>query len=76
MSYLIRQRTPGLAPSYTHDQPAAAAEWIVNHNLATWPAVRVMTVGGVEMLAEVLHTSANQLRIYFDQPTAGRAVCS
>jgi hypothetical protein len=62
--------------SYTHTQSPAATEWIVNHNFGYRPTVRALTVGGAEMLAEVLHTSANQARLYFDNPTAGQAICS
>lgn len=62
--------------SYTHTQSPAATEWIVNHNFGYRPSVRALTVGGAEMLAEVLHSSANQARLYFDSPVAGQAICS
>jgi hypothetical protein len=61
---------------YSHTQATAAATWTVNHNLGRRPAVTVMTAGGLEVLAEVLHTSVNQVLVTFDQPTAGLAVCS
>lgn len=62
---------------YTHTQSSAADEWIVNHNFGRWPAsVRALTAGGAEMWAEVVHASVNQVRIYFDSPTAGTAICS
>lgn len=62
--------------SHTHTQSPAAAEWIVNHNFGYRPTVRALTVGGAEMLAEVLHISENQARLYFDTPVAGQAICS
>lgn len=62
--------------AYTHTQGSAAAEWVVNHNFGYRPTVRALTVGGAEMLAEVLHASTNQARLYFDSPVAGQAICS
>lgn len=64
------------ATNYTHTQSVAADIWIVNHNLGFRPAVRALTVGGVEVMAEVIHASSNQLFIYFDFPLAGQAICS
>ena len=46
--------------------------WIVNHNLGRKPAaVQILTPGGAEVLAEVLHISDNQLRVFFVQPFTG-----
>jgi hypothetical protein len=64
------------APAYLHNQPVAAATWTVNHNLGYRPAVSALSVGGVVMLVNVIHASANQAVIEFDQPTAGQAACS
>jgi hypothetical protein len=50
--------------------------WVVNHNLGYRPSVNALSVGGVAMLAEVVHASANQALVYFDSPTSGLAVCS
>lgn len=61
---------------YQHDQPSALDTWIVNHNLNIRPNVQVFSVGGVQMFAEVIHIDANQVRVYFDNPVAGYAVCS
>jgi hypothetical protein len=57
-------------------QSTPAAMWTVNHNLGFKPAVKALTVGGVEMWAEVIHANSNQVFIYFDAPTAGIATCS
>ena len=64
------------AASYLHTQSVASATWTVNHNLGYRPAVSVLSVGGMLMLAEVQHTSVNQAVVYFDQPTSGQAACS
>lgn len=61
---------------YVHPQTVEAAAWVINHNLGFRPCVRAYSAGGREMLAEVVHTSLNQSYVYFDDPTAGTAVCS
>lgn len=63
----------GVAAGYTHTQASAATEWIVNHNLGAKPTVSVLSPGGVELIADVVHLSTNQARIYFAAPTAGSA---
>lgn len=62
--------------NYQHTQASAAATWTVNHNLGYRPAVQILSAGGVEMLAEVVHSSVNQALIYFDQAATGLAICS
>jgi hypothetical protein len=49
-----------------------ANPWIVNHNFGRKPtSVQVLTVGAVEILAEVVHISDNQLRVLFVEPYTG-----
>lgn len=62
--------------SYQHTQSIASAEWIVAHNLGFRPNVQAYSVGGMQMLAEVIHIDLNQARVYFDSPVAGYAICS
>lgn len=50
--------------------------WVINHNLGRRPLVSVFSIGGVEMMAEIIHISINQAQVIFDNPTAGYAVCS
>jgi len=60
---------------YVHDQTAPAALWTVNHNLGARPAaVTVLSPGGAEVNADVVHTSFNQLHVLFAARAAGRAV--
>lgn len=59
--------------SYTHTQSSASTTWTINHNLDYRPNVSVLSVGGVEMEATVLHTNANQTVITFNAATAGTA---
>lgn len=60
--------------SHTQDDPALV--WTINHNLGFRPGVHLYSVGGREMMAEIVHTSLNQTLVYFDNSTAGTAVCS
>ena len=50
--------------------------WVINHNLNRRPLIGVFSVGGIEMMAEVIHISANQGQVIFDNPVAGYAICS
>lgn len=63
--------TPGAG--YVHTQAVAASIWTINHNLGFTPAVTVFTVGGMQMIAEVLHTSINQTLVYLASAMAGSA---
>lgn len=66
----------GGAP-YEHVQATPSDTWIVNHNLGRAPgAVRLVTTGGVEFDAEIVHVSANEVRVYLAAPAIGRVyVC-
>jgi hypothetical protein len=66
----------GAAFYYEHVQAAAATTWTINHNLAARPNVALLTTGGVQMLAEVVHLNTNQAQALFDVAVAGRAICS
>jgi hypothetical protein len=58
---------------HVHTQSVPASEWVVNHNLGIVPSVEVY-VGGAQVLAEVVHVSADQARIYFAVATSGTAL--
>jgi len=65
------------ASTYVHDQASPASVWTVNHNLGRSPmSVRVLTVGGVEVEAQVTEASANQLTVNLASPQAGRVLVS
>lgn len=52
-----------------------ADTWTINHELRRQPAaVTLLTPGGVEILADVVHVSVNQCVATFSTPRAGRAV--
>lgn len=60
---------------FTMVQASGSATWTVNHNLGFRPDVSVLTPGGSEMIAEVVHISINQLRVYFSAPKTGSVRC-
>lgn len=67
---------PGPAgATYLHAQPFASADWIVNHNLGVRPSATVLSPGGVEVEAGVVHVSTNQLRVIFHTPQSGSCRC-
>lgn len=54
---------------------ANAAQWIVNHNLGRRPAsIALLTVGGVEIEANIVHTSENQFVVDLNPPIAGQVI--
>lgn len=67
---------PGAAASqYVFICSSPLATWVVNHNLGYTPSsVRVLSVGGIEVDAEVTNISDNQLTINFVIPFVGRAI--
>jgi hypothetical protein len=52
---------------------SASTSWTINHNLGVRPAVALFTVGGVEMMGQVTHTSVNQAVASFNTPQSGFA---
>ncbi len=60
---------------FSHTQSIPSSAWVVNHNMGAMPQVQVLSPGGSPMLAEFVHTSANQVMVYFDQPTTGQVLC-
>lgn len=59
--------------SYEHTQAVVSSVWTVPHNLGYRPGVTVLTTGGLEVIADVLHLSADTLTITFLAPLAGTA---
>lgn len=53
-----------------------ATTWTINHNQGRRVLVGLFSVGGLEMYAEVLQVSINQVLVTFDSPTAGYAIIS
>lgn len=50
-------------------------QWTVNHNLGARPAgVRLLTLGGVEFEANIVHINANQFVVSVAPPVAGQVI--
>jgi hypothetical protein len=58
---------------YDFNQASPAITWTINHNLGYRPSVQMFTVGGLEVLGEIQHTSDNQTLITFNLAVAGTA---
>lgn len=57
---------------YEHAQAVASNTWIVNHNLGRRPlSVQLLTSGGVEFGADIVHISDNQLVVSMESPFTG-----
>lgn len=65
--------TSGSRKQYVHTQSTPAATWTINHNLGYRPLITLLTSGGVEYEAEVVHTSTNQVLVYHTSAKAGTA---
>ena len=64
---------PGATPGATYIFGSAATTWTINHNLGYKPVISCYTVGGIEVVADIVHTSDNQAIVYFSTATAGAA---
>lgn len=65
----------GDSPALLFDFGSPSSSWIVNHNMSRSPSsVRVLSVGGVEVEAQITETSLNQLVVQFSSPQTGRVV--
>lgn len=74
-SPIFASLSPGASAPVKYLQSFTASSlWTVNHNLGREPSVTVLTVGGLEMLADVQHTSLNQFTVSFSQPQSGRII--
>lgn len=69
------QGPPGAVQRYVHPQTAPSALWTVTHNLGARPNVDVLTVGGLRMIAAVVHLSDNVCQVVLDDAVAGQAIC-
>ena len=59
--------------TYIHTQSTASTSWVINHNLGFKPNVTLLSAGGMQMEADVLHVSNNQVTITFLIPVTGTA---
>lgn len=62
----------GVAPADFTQNFSSAASWTINHNLGREPFIQVLSTGGLDLIAEIVHTSINQAIVYFSTAQAGR----
>ncbi len=67
------QTGPSGGESYVHHQNAAAALWVIAHNLERFPAVSVTDQSGEALLADHRYLDNNLVEVTFAHPTAGVA---
>lgn len=71
---LVTEKAVALAvDSYVHDQAVASSTWVVTHNLYRYPSVTVVDSAGTQYIAQVEYNSKNQLTIYMNGSTTGKA---
>jgi hypothetical protein len=70
---VIAPASIGSGSAYIHNQTIANEEWIINHNLGRRPDFSLYTVGGVQFLASIIHTSINQTIVSLGIALAGTA---
>lgn len=63
----------GGSSTYTFNQSVAAATWVINHTLNTYPDVIVMDSSGNEIEADIQYVGLNQVVINFSPPVSGKA---
>lgn len=61
------------AKTFVHQQIAASAEWVIEHNLGKKPSVTIVSSSGEVVLGKVVYMSDNALTIYFRAPFSGEA---
>lgn len=65
------QGPPNLGYLFTQSSPSS--QWTINHNLGYRPAVELLSSGGVEFDADIVHVSNNQVVVYLTAPYSGFA---
>lgn len=71
---LVTERAVALAVNtYVHDQALSSDTWIVNHNLNRYPSVVVVDSAGTQFIVQIEYNSRNQLTIYINGATTGKA---
>ena len=59
--------------TFVFDQAEVSDVWVVTHNLGRFPSVTVIDSAGTQFLTQVEYNSKNQLTIYMNNATTGKA---
>ena len=72
--YLVTEKAVALANNtFVFNQAEASDMWIIVHNLNKFPSVTVIDSAGTQFMAQVKYDSSNQLTIYMNGATTGKA---
>jgi hypothetical protein len=55
------------------DQGETSDTWVITHNLNKYPSVTVVDSAGTQFIAQVEYNSRNQLTVYLNGATTGKA---
>lgn len=72
-SYIKNKPSTQADKHYTHVQGTAAAAWIIQHNLNTFPSVTVVDSAGSVVYGEVVYNNPNQVTVVFTAAFSGKA---
>jgi hypothetical protein len=65
---------PGGTPfEFTQSSPSTL--WTVAHNRGRKPNVTVLSPGGLEVIATIVHLDVNTLQVSFDEAYTGTVIC-
>lgn len=59
--------------SYIHTQTSASSDWVINHNLDTFPSVSVVDSGGNVVYGDVKYVTSNTIKVFFSSAFSGKA---
>lgn len=71
---IIASLPPGSDANYVHQQPIAAATWLIEHNLGKFPAVQAFDSSGEHIIGTVAFTDANNLTLTYSAAVGGQAI--
>lgn len=72
--WLAIRATYGSDANYVHQQPIAAATWLIEHNLGKFPAVQAFDSSGEHIIGTVAFTDANNLTLTYSAAVGGQAI--
>ena len=59
--------------TFVHDQGSAQTEWVIDHNLHTFPSVTVVDSAGTVVIGEILYNSDIRITLTFSAAFSGKA---
>ena len=72
-SYIKNKPSTSDDKHYTYVQGTAAAVWVIQHNLNTFPSVTVVDSAGSVVVGEITYNNTNQVTVKFTSAFSGKA---